>query len=102
AVWRCAASGVVVSSDRLAEKAAAVTKVERHIAPERSSVRAWLKAARPHQWAKNALVLAPTFLGWTQVTVQGLARTLIAMALLCAISSLTYVINDVADVNADR
>lgn len=101
-VWRQARTGVVVSSHRLAARAGAVTEVERHIVPEPAGPKAWLRAARPHQWSKNLLVLAPTVLGWMQVTPAALARTLIAMVLLCALSSLTYIVNDVADVQADR
>lgn len=101
-VWRCAASGVVISSGRLAARAAAVTEVERHIAPEPAGWRAWLKAARPHQWSKNALILAPAALGWMQLTGAAVGRILITAVLFCLISSLTYLINDVADVQADR
>lgn len=102
AVWRVAESAVVVAPRRLADEAAGVTELEHHIADPKPGPTAWLAAARPHQWTKNLLVLAPTLLGWTQVTPAGLVRTLTALVLLCVMSSLTYVINDVADVQSDR
>lgn len=102
AVWRVAASAVVVAPRRLAEQAAAVTDLERHIPAEAAGPRAWLRAARPHQWTKNLLVLVPAILGWPFVTGPGLVRILAAFGLFCAISSLTYVVNDIADVQSDR
>lgn len=102
AVWRMAASAVVVASGRLAREVDAVTELEHQIHDEGAGARTWLAAARPHQWTKNLLVLVPTALGWPQATPAGLARTLAALALLCAISSLTYIVNDLADLQADR
>lgn len=102
AVWRDAESAVVVAPQPLARAAARVTEVEHAISDPPAGLKAWLKAARPHQWTKNLLVLVPTLLGWWQVTPAGLARTLATLVLMCAISSLTYVVNDVADVQSDR
>ena len=102
AVWRHAASAVVVAPRRLADEVTGLTELEHHIHDEAAGPRAWLAAARPHQWTKNLLVLAPTLLGWTQATPQGLTRTLAALVLLCLMSSLTYIVNDVADVQSDR
>jgi 4-hydroxybenzoate polyprenyltransferase len=102
AVWRLAQGAVVVAPRRLALRAARLTQLEHHIADEPSGIRAWLAAARPHQWSKNLLVLAPVLLGWTQITTADLARVALAMALLCVMSSLTYFVNDVSDVQSDR
>ena len=102
AVWRVAASAVVVAPRRLAEAAAGVTSLEHHIEDEPAGPKAWLVAARPHHWTKNLLVLVPTALGWPEATATGVGRTLAALALLCLVSSLTYIVNDVADVRSDR
>jgi len=102
AVWKYAESAVVICSGGLTDKAADVTEVEQRIAHKPPGLRQWLKAARPHQWAKNALVLAPVVLGWSQVTPPDLGRTFAALALLCVLSSLTYIVNDIADIQADR
>jgi 4-hydroxybenzoate polyprenyltransferase len=71
-------------------------------AAPRSRIEASIRVLRPHQWAKNALVLVPTLL------VGGLPsqRSLISAGLaaisfsLCA--SAGYVFNDLRDVEADR
>ena len=101
-VWRAAASAIVVASGSLHRRVAETTPVERAFAGRRSDWRAWIAAARPHQWSKNLLVLAPIALGWSQLTAQGLGRALAATVLLCALASLTYVVNDISDVAADR
>ena len=66
------------------------------------SFASWLKAFRIHQWSKNALVLAPVALGWHLVTVAGAEAAVVAMLLLCGVASLTYCVNDIADIEADR
>ena len=65
-------------------------------------LRAWGKAARLHQWSKNALVLVPVALGWPQLSKAGLFAAVAAMLLLCGLASLTYMLNDIADLEADR
>jgi 4-hydroxybenzoate polyprenyltransferase len=102
AVWRVACGAVVTAGRPLADQARAVTALEQHFENERPGPKAWLAAARPHQWTKNLLILAPTVLGWIQATPQGLSATLWALLLMCLMSSLTYIVNDIADVQADR
>lgn len=69
---------------------------------ERSSpLKAWLKAIRLHQWAKNVLLFLPLLLA--HVHSAGLILGAIVAFLsfgLCA--SATYIINDLLDVEADR
>lgn len=60
-----------------------------------------LKACRPRQWTKNALVFAaPLFSFRLDPPVWG--ASLVAFAGFCAISSAIYLLNDVLDVAADR
>ena len=61
-----------------------------------------LRACRPHQWLKNVLVIAAP--GAAGVLSQGLTlwRTLGAFVALTAAASGTYLLNDVADREADR
>ena len=66
------------------------------------SLAAWRKAFRIHQWSKNALVLAPVALGWHFLTAAGAGNAVVAMVLLCGVASLTYCVNDIADIEADR
>jgi 4-hydroxybenzoate polyprenyltransferase/phosphoserine phosphatase len=103
-VWRSAKAAVVVSSNRALVDAVETggTPVERFFSdtPHRRAV--WLKALRPHQWAKNLIVLVPVALGWRDVTLEGLLRTLLMIGLLCLVASLTYLVNDMADLASDR
>lgn len=65
-------------------------------------MRALLKAMRPHQWAKNLLVIVPAFMAqvWTQPDVI-LSAALAFIALSLAASG-GYLINDLIDIEADR
>ena len=67
-----------------------------------SYVRAWVKALRPHQWAKNALVFAPLALAGIEATLIDIQRALLGFVALSLVSSLGYVVNDLLDVKADR
>lgn len=62
----------------------------------------WLAAIRVHHWVKNLLVFVPLMLGhrWTELDVLG--STAIAFLLLLAVTSSTYLFNDVVDIGSDR
>jgi 4-hydroxybenzoate polyprenyltransferase len=70
--------------------------------PPRPFLNAAAKAMRPHQWAKNALVMVPIatagLLGDPVAIARGAAAT-IALSLL---ASAIYIINDLLDIDADR
>ena len=63
--------------------------------------KAWLKAVRLHQWAKNTLIFLPLLLAhaWSVATVVSAALAFVAFG-LCA--SATYIVNDLLDLEADR
>jgi len=61
----------------------------------------WLRALRIHQWTKNILLFVPLFVGHV-FTMQAIAATAIGFVLLCLLCSATYIINDLADLEADR
>jgi 4-hydroxybenzoate polyprenyltransferase len=65
-----------------------------------------IRALRPNQWTKNAVVLAAFFfaLGDQTQTVTWLAlgRAAAAAAVFCLLSSAIYLLNDIRDVAADR
>ncbi len=67
-----------------------------------SQARALVAALRPRQWTKNALVFVA--LAFTLNLQSGplVLRTVATFVLFCALSSAGYVLNDVADVDADR
>ncbi|MDP9862672.1 MULTISPECIES: decaprenyl-phosphate phosphoribosyltransferase [Streptosporangium] len=63
---------------------------------------ALVRACRPRQWLKNVLVFAAPAAAGVLVTGQGLLGSLIAFAAFCVAASGTYLLNDAADVEADR
>jgi len=69
------------------------------------ALKAWLKAIRLHQWAKNALIFLPFLLAhaWNLPnalgSVIGVVMAFFAFG-LCA--SATYIVNDLLDIEADR
>jgi 4-hydroxybenzoate polyprenyltransferase len=63
---------------------------------------ALLRSIRPHQWLKNLLIFVPLFLVVSAATASQIALFLVSFALLSALTSGTYLINDLLDLNADR
>jgi 4-hydroxybenzoate polyprenyltransferase len=70
--------------------------------PGNSAVKAWLRAIRPHHWAKNTLVLIPAAAGQALGQPGVLAQCAIAFAAFCLMASGTYLVNDVVDAESDR
>lgn len=64
--------------------------------------RALIKAMRPHQWAKNALVLVPVLTSGLLTQPTALLTAIGAAALLCLIASSIYLFNDLLDIESDR
>ncbi len=66
-----------------------------------SPLKAWLKAIRLHQWAKNVLIFLPLLLAheWSAGPIVGALVAFLSFG-LCA--SATYIVNDLLDLEADR
>jgi 4-hydroxybenzoate polyprenyltransferase len=67
-----------------------------------SLARAIVLSARPHQWAKNALVFVPAILSGDIGRRDVFLTTVLSFAALCLVASAMYIINDVWDVSHDR
>ena len=67
-----------------------------------SLVRALVRQLRPHQWAKNALILLPVLLAPRIPSPLGLTRALFAVITFSVCASAGYVFNDLLDIEADR
>jgi 4-hydroxybenzoate polyprenyltransferase len=66
-----------------------------------SSLKAWLKAIRLHQWAKNTLIFVPLLLAHEHSAALMAAAVLSFLSFgLCA--SATYIVNDLLDLETDR
>lgn len=61
-----------------------------------------LDAARPHQWSKNLLVLAPAVLGHRLLDAGVLWRVGLAFVAFSAVASAGYLVNDMLDAAVDR
>jgi 4-hydroxybenzoate polyprenyltransferase len=64
--------------------------------------RAILRALRPHQWAKNVLVLVPLFTAHRLGDLDALACSVAAFVAFSLCASSVYLLNDMLDLEADR
>lgn len=64
--------------------------------------KALMKSLRPRQWAKNVFVFAALIFDRQMFEPLPLIRTLLGFVLMCLISSVVYIINDLADIEQDR
>ena len=102
-VWKSAKSAVIVNAPRaVRDKARRSAAVETEIYDKQSFVRSAVRAMRPHQWVKNLLVFVPMIMahavGEAWAWIHGLAM----LAAFCATASGIYLVNDLADLSADR
>jgi 4-hydroxybenzoate polyprenyltransferase len=65
-------------------------------------LRALIKTMRLRQWTKNVFVLAALVFDLKLREPDAIARSLAGFFLFCFLSSVVYIINDIADVDADR
>lgn len=70
--------------------------------PPASLPRSLLRAMRPHQWAKNALVLVPLLTSGLFTQPVMLTKALMAALFMSLIASSIYLINDLLDIESDR
>lgn len=61
-----------------------------------------IKLCRPKQWVKNGFVLAPLIFSSEFRHVTAIYASLLATLLFCIVSSATYIVNDVRDIEHDR
>ena len=62
----------------------------------------YIKVARPKQWSKNLLVFAALLFTGSFKDSGLVAKTLLAFAAMSLISSATYIVNDLIDLERDR
>jgi 4-hydroxybenzoate polyprenyltransferase len=81
-------------------RAAGVTP-ERTFSDAASPWKAWLRAVRLHQWAKNTLIFLPLLLAHVYAAGPSVAA-LLAFVSFGLAASATYILNDLLDLEADR
>jgi 4-hydroxybenzoate polyprenyltransferase len=72
------------------------------VSPVPKALRPWLYALRPRQWTKNGLVFVGLVFSLNLGRPDQVLRVLIAFAVLCALASAAYLINDAIDAPQDR
>lgn len=60
-----------------------------------------IRLMRPSQWLKNVFIFAPLVYGKALTDPHSVAMALLAFAAFCFVSSAVYVVNDIADRQAD-
>ncbi len=63
---------------------------------------ALFKTMRPKQWLKNALLFAPLVFDRKLDNIPAFLHTLAGFVLFCLLASVVYIVNDIADLEADR
>jgi 4-hydroxybenzoate polyprenyltransferase len=129
AIWRCARSAIVVNGSAALEREARAEVNVAHVFPgggvlagdvpagdvpgsgrpvrgaaasRGATLRAIIRALRPHQWAKNVLVLVPLFTAHRLGDLDSLGSALAALVAFCLCASSVYLLNDMLDLEADR
>ena len=101
-VWRSARRVLAVAAN-----STFAAKVKRSfpdaeiVAQPRTPLRSYVKALRPHQWAKNTLVFLALIAGH-HFDPRTILATAVAFICFCAAASSAYIINDLLDLPGDR
>lgn len=61
-----------------------------------------VRTLRPEQWTKNLIVFAALMFGQKLFDVEAVSRTVAAFVVLCVLSGVVYLVNDLFDQEADR
>jgi 4-hydroxybenzoate polyprenyltransferase len=104
AIWEKARGAVVVGGSRRLEQAVARSHASvLQTFPDRTStLRAVIRALRPHQWAKNVLILVPILAAHRANELALLSVGVLAVVAFCLCASSVYLLNDLLDLEADR
>ena len=99
-VWAAARRAITVGAGpKIRRLAAEANPAVHHIDPPAGRGRAMLRALRPHQWSKNALLFLPMLAAHDLTTLVPVALGFLAF---CLTASAVYVINDLIDLPSDR
>jgi 4-hydroxybenzoate polyprenyltransferase len=85
--------------DLIEQAGASPERVERSASPLAISL---VRSLRPSQWTKNLIVFAGLIFGQRLLDPGAILYAAAAFAVFCALSGVVYLINDVADREADR
>jgi len=102
-VWQDAEEAIALEGNPSASRALSKHPNPRFL-PDgtQSGPRAAIRAMRPRQWIKNALVFAPILLAHQIDDAVKLKQAGICFLLFCMVASAGYVFNDLLDLQSDR
>lgn len=100
-VWRAGGSALAVAGPGFERRVLRDFPGARIVARTRNEPRAYAKAMRPHQWAKNLLVFLPMLAGH-HFSPAAILAALLAFACFSLAASSAYIVNDLLDLPADR
>jgi len=102
-IWETANKSILVDPPPSVRKIARQTSnIEKEIMPSQSKKNGWLKALRPHQWSKNALVFLPLFASHQFSDPSLLIASILAFTFFSMCASSAYLLNDILDLHDDR
>jgi 4-hydroxybenzoate polyprenyltransferase len=105
AVWRRARGAVLVAGSpavqRRGESSVPLLRTFRGPTVRERLKLVW-RAVRPHQWAKNALLLVPVLAAHRSGDLSIVAAAVLGIISFCLCASSAYVLNDILDLEADR
>ncbi len=102
-VWSSARKAIIVNSTKsISHRTARVAEVERVLNGRGSLLRPWFQALRLHHWLKNLLVFVPLVMAHRYNEVDLLSKAFLAFLAFGLCASSVYLINDLADLPADR
>lgn len=102
-VWPTCRKAIVVNPEvGVLTQAKDIGNVDTVIQAKPSVFKSLIRALRPHQWAKNALIFVPLLASHQITDVAKLLDGLIAFILFGLCASSVYLLNDLLDVQDDR
>lgn len=102
-IWESAQAAILVNAPAaVAARVSASRPVEAEFAAVPAGLKPWLRAIRPHQWLKNLLVFLPLLPIANSATPSMAGMALLAFAAFSLCASSVYLLNDLADLEADR
>ncbi|HUU26147.1 MAG TPA: UbiA family prenyltransferase [Methyloceanibacter sp.] len=102
-VWRAATERFGVNVPPSVRRRAAREGIDLvELVPAHSALPGLIKSMRPHQWLKNLLVLVPLVLLGPRAELSDVFTFLCGFLLFGLLTSGTYVLNDIFDVESDR
>jgi len=102
-VWKGARKAFAYNASDATVAAARAAGVDLEtLQPRQSETKALFMGMRPHQWSKNGLLLVTPLLNLALFEAFWIPFILLGFIAFCMVTSATYLLNDLLDIEADR